>query len=29
VEEFGRAIAEATADSRLQSGDTVFVGGTD
>ena len=29
VEEFGRAIAEATADSRLQSGETVFVGGTD
>ena len=29
VEEFGRAIAEAVADPRLQSGATVYVGGTD
>ena len=29
VEEFGRAIAEAAADPNLQSGATVYVGGTD
>ena len=29
VEEFGQAIAEAVADPRLQSGATVYVGGTD
>jgi hypothetical protein len=29
VEEFGQAIAEAAADPNLQSGTTVYVGGTD
>jgi 3-oxoacyl-[acyl-carrier protein] reductase len=29
VEEFGQAIAEAAADPNLQSGATVYVGGTD